>query len=273
MLPIWLKHMNSVLSALTWTPMPPAVRSRLCSKDLAWAGVFAGSAMPSAKSASVIVRAGYLLLLAFAKVTPFSFIKPIDVRSTLSMQIINRYGANVSPCSTPATMSKKSVSPSRELLSCFYIESLWLRQFLWGDVFAPSFLCVWSQMPWISLQIIVSLRFFAWIPSHIWRIVKICDVVEPFWFFLRIFSLSGSMQLSGRALYILAAMDVRVIPRQFLAIPRSLFLGKERCSPLSICLLCSGYVRRCSIEAVWRRISLSSILLGVFHQALQLSYF
>ena len=31
-----------------------------------------------------------------------------------SRKIINRFGTNVSPCRTPATMSKKSVSPSDE---------------------------------------------------------------------------------------------------------------------------------------------------------------
>ena len=40
MLPLWLKHMNSVLSTLTWRPMPPAAHSRLCSRDSARAGVF-----------------------------------------------------------------------------------------------------------------------------------------------------------------------------------------------------------------------------------------
>ena len=46
---------------------------------------------------------------------------------------------------------------SKLLLSCFYWASLWSWQFLWGDhkldVSAPSFLCVWSQMIWRSLQI------------------------------------------------------------------------------------------------------------------------
>ena len=63
---------------------------------------------------SVIFHARYLLLLAFAKVKPFSFIKSIDVWSTKCRQIINRYGANVSPCITYMTMSKKSVSSSSE---------------------------------------------------------------------------------------------------------------------------------------------------------------
>ena len=42
--------------------------------------------------------------------------------------------------------------------------------------------------------------------------------------------------------------------------------GKGECCPLSISLLCSGYIRRCSIRAVSHRITLSSIHLVVFHQ-------
>ena len=41
-------------------------------------------------------------------------------------------------------------------------------------------------------------------------------------------SILGSMRLRSRALHILAAMDVRVIPRYILAYPRSPFLGKRR---------------------------------------------
>ena len=55
---------------------------------------------------TVIVCAGYPLLLFFASLKPFSFIKSIDVLSTLSKQMINRYEANVCPCSTPSKMSK-----------------------------------------------------------------------------------------------------------------------------------------------------------------------
>ena len=40
MLPLWLKHMCSVLWALTWKPLPAATRSRPCSSVSAWAGVF-----------------------------------------------------------------------------------------------------------------------------------------------------------------------------------------------------------------------------------------
>ena len=84
--------MYSVLSALTWRPMPAAAHSRLCSRVSAWAGVFARSAMSSAWSASIIVCAGYLLLLSFVNLKPLSFILSTDVRSTLSRQIIERYG-------------------------------------------------------------------------------------------------------------------------------------------------------------------------------------
>ena len=48
MSPLWLNHMNSVLSALTWRPISPAARSRLCSWDSAWVGVFVRSGRSSA---------------------------------------------------------------------------------------------------------------------------------------------------------------------------------------------------------------------------------
>ena len=47
-------------------------------------------------------------------IKPLSFIKSITVQSLSFRQIINKYGTNVSPCKTPATMLKKSVSPSGE---------------------------------------------------------------------------------------------------------------------------------------------------------------
>ena len=40
MSPLWLKHVYSVLSALTWRPMPPAAHSRLYTRDSAWVGEF-----------------------------------------------------------------------------------------------------------------------------------------------------------------------------------------------------------------------------------------
>ena len=48
--------------------------------------------------------------------------------------------------------------------------------------------------------------------------INICEVVDlflqkPFWFFLRMLSILGSMRFHSRALQILAAMDVSVIPR------------------------------------------------------------
>ena len=36
MSPVWLKHLYSVLYALTWRPIPAAARSRLCSRVSAW---------------------------------------------------------------------------------------------------------------------------------------------------------------------------------------------------------------------------------------------
>ena len=70
--------------------------------------------------------------------------------------------------------------PVNEFLhSCFYITSLWLRRFLWGDrrpeLFAPFSLCGWSQMPVKNLQIIVYPQSF-----NIRCIVKIYDVDDQF---------------------------------------------------------------------------------------------
>ena len=45
--------------------MPPTAYSWLCSRDSAWAGVFARNARSFVLSASVIVSAEYRLLFAF----------------------------------------------------------------------------------------------------------------------------------------------------------------------------------------------------------------
>ena len=97
------------------------------------------------------------------------------------MQVINRYGDNVFPCSTLVTMTKKSVSPSGERTFTFvflYNIIMSVTFFLGGgdrrpEVFAPSFFCVRNEMPWRSVQIIVSPRSF--LHEHL-RIVKMCDV-------------------------------------------------------------------------------------------------
>ena len=87
----------SILCALTWRPRPAAARSTQCSSVSAWAGAFARIAMSLALSASVIVFAGYLQLLFFFSLKPFSLILSIDVLSRLSRQMIKRYGVSVSP--------------------------------------------------------------------------------------------------------------------------------------------------------------------------------
>ena len=51
----------------------------------------------------------------------------------------------------------------------------------------------------------VACRFFARTPSRILRIVNICEVVDlflrkPFWFFLSMLSILGSMRFRSRAL-------------------------------------------------------------------------
>ena len=65
-----------------------------------------------------------------------------------------------------------------------------------------------------STNSIVACRLFARTPSSILRMVNICEVVDqflrkPFWFFLRM----SILRFRSRVLYILAAMDVSVIPQ------------------------------------------------------------
>ncbi len=99
-------------------------------------------------------------------------------------------------------------------LWCFYRESFLLLRFLLvGRVllgFVLSSLRTESKALVKSTNNVVACRIFARTPSTILRIVNIC---EPFWFFRRMLSILGSMRLRSRALYILAAMDVSVIPR------------------------------------------------------------
>ena len=69
-----------------------------------------------------------------------------------------------------------------------------------------------------SINSIVAPRFVSRTSLRIQRIVKICDVVDLFdrklfLFSLTMFSILGSIRLRSRVLYILAAIDVSVIPR------------------------------------------------------------
>ena len=139
--------------------------------------------------------------------------------------MIKRYWANVSPCSTPATMSKWYVSPSVErtfnflfLYSIIVAATVSLCRPKARSICSIFLLCMASKAFEKSTNNIIASEFFTLGLSRIRRIVKICDVLDrflrkPFWFFLSMLSILGSMRLRSRALYILAAMDVRVIPR------------------------------------------------------------
>ena len=87
---------------MTWRLIPAAARSRLCSRVSAWVG----GCVSQKRYVIGYYCEGYLLLLSFVSLKPLSFNLSIDVLSTKSRQMIKRYGANVSLCSTPATMSK-----------------------------------------------------------------------------------------------------------------------------------------------------------------------
>ena len=145
----------------------------------------------------VIVCAGYLSLLSFASLNPFSLIRSTDVK-----QVLGKCVSLLHTCYNFNVVCFHLVSG--HLLSCFYIVSLWLRQFLWGKSSARSIGPIFSLCMEFTNNRVAS-RFFVRTPSRIRRIVKICHVVnrfhrKPFWFFLSIFSILGSMQLRCRAL-------------------------------------------------------------------------
>ena len=84
--------------------------SRLCSRDSAWAGVFARSVRASASES---VSAGYRLILAFFLVSSYFLLLDLstfDVRNLgrLWISMVQMYLF----CKTPATKSKKSGAPS-----------------------------------------------------------------------------------------------------------------------------------------------------------------
>ena len=79
MSPVWLKYIYSVLCVLTWRPILVAARSRLCSR------VSAGGDICLKRYIIGVVRlgncfcgVGYLLLLSFVSLNPFSLILSIN---------------------------------------------------------------------------------------------------------------------------------------------------------------------------------------------------
>ena len=126
--------------------------------------------------------------------------------------MIKSYGASVSPCSTPATMSKYSVSPSGErTFTLVFLKRIVIAVTVsFGRPYASRIcsifpLCMESKALVKSTNSNVACRFFARTPSRILRMVNICEVVDlflrkPFWFFLRMLSILGSMRFRSRVL-------------------------------------------------------------------------
>ena len=117
--------------------------------------------------------------------------------------MIERYGASVSPCSTPATMLKYSVSPSgeRTFTLVFLLRIVIAETVSFGRPYT-SRICSIFPLRMKSKALVKSTnsndacRFFARTPSRILRINNICEVVDlylrmPFWFFRRMLSILG----------------------------------------------------------------------------------
>ena len=95
-------------------------------------------------------------------------------------------------------------------LWCFCKELLLLLRFFFGRPYASRIcsifpLCMESKALVKSTNSNVACRFFVRTPSRIVRMVNIREVVDlflrkPFWFFLRMLSILGSMRFRSRAL-------------------------------------------------------------------------
>ena len=125
MSPFWLKHMYSVFSCIHRVANSTCYLLQTLQRGF---GLVRCICSKCYVICVVCVRKSfceYHLLIAFLEWNHF-FIRSFDVQSTLSKQILNWYEGNVSPCRTPATMSKSlCLYPMCEhLFSCFYRASL-----------------------------------------------------------------------------------------------------------------------------------------------------
>ena len=111
------------------------------------------------------------------------------------MQIINEYGAKVSPCKTLISMLNKSVSSSGELTFAFVLlyliiiaVTVSLERLYHRSIYSIFSLSIESNASEKSTNNSVASRFFTRTPSRIRRIVRMCAAVDRFPPKLKIFS-------------------------------------------------------------------------------------
>ena len=121
-------------------------------------------------------------------------------------------------------ISKKVVSPSGDLtIARVFVYSIIIALIVsFGIPYADRIyfyfnLSIESNAFEKSINISIAGTFFDFTPSIKRRMVNICPVVDrfvlnPFWFFLRIYSILGLILFNNIRLYIFEAIDVRVIP-------------------------------------------------------------
>ena len=126
--------------------------------------------------------------------------------------MIKSYGDSVSPCSTPATMLKYSVSPcgERTFSLVFRYRIVIAATVSLGRPYASRIcsifpLCRESKALVKSTNSNVTCRFFARTASRILRMANIFVFMDlflrkPFWFSFRILSILGSMLFLSRGL-------------------------------------------------------------------------
>ena len=132
-----------------------------------------------------------------------------------------------------------------------------------------------------STNINVTCRFFARTPSRILRMVNICEVVDlflrkPFWFFLSMLSILGSIRFRSRAIVDFGCYGCKCYASVvFWLIRGPPFFREGEYASLhpSIYRILIVYCVAVSGAVMSSKLSWSSILPGEFRPALQLSYF
>ena len=162
---------------------------------------------------------GYRLLLASFSVRPFSFIRSTIVRSMKFRQIMNWYVAYISSLRTPAILSKKFLSPSSDQTLTTHHYYDWFS--LFGETIRQKNLLQLPSLYEIKCLGEQGCRLEVFCANSIYDLMYYQDLwcigsISAQTFLIlskKISSVTISMRLCSRALSVLAATKVRVMPR------------------------------------------------------------
>ena len=180
------------------------------------------------------------------------------------MQNINKYGANVSPCKTPVTISKKSVSPGERTIAFVFSKSIIIQvrvylERLYASSISSIFpLCIELNTLDKSTNGGITSTFFTLSLSMIWRIVRICEAVKRifrklFWVWRKNFHNFGSDTVEKQGIINLSGYSCKNYAYVILSNSEIAYFRERGGGNLSsISILCFAYRQRCIIREVWR---------------------